>query len=82
MQANAGGSRYRLVAAPERAFAVLFLDFDPSDLRFQRVLPPPQGDHAGSPASNEGFPAALLVIGGKILSGRTKDQNMAIFQSI
>jgi len=31
---------------------------------------------ANSPASNEVVTAALLVIGGKILSGRTKDQNI------
>jgi Trm5-related predicted tRNA methylase len=32
---------------------------------------------ANSPASQEVATAALLVIGGKILSGRTKDQNIA-----
>ena len=31
---------------------------------------------ANSPASKEVVTAALLVIGGKILSGRTKDQNI------
>ena len=31
---------------------------------------------ADLPASNEVVTAALLVIGGKILSGRTKDQNI------
>jgi hypothetical protein len=31
---------------------------------------------AKSPASKEVVTAALLVIGGKILSGRTKDQNI------
>ena len=31
---------------------------------------------ANSPASNKVVTAALLVIGGKILSGRTKDQNI------
>jgi molybdopterin-biosynthesis enzyme MoeA-like protein len=31
---------------------------------------------ANPPASNEVVTAALLVIGGKILSGRTKDQNI------
>jgi molybdopterin biosynthesis enzyme MoaB len=31
---------------------------------------------AKSPASNEVVTAALLVIGSKILSGRTKDQNI------
>ena len=31
---------------------------------------------ANSPASQEVVTAALLVIGGKILSGRTKDQNI------
>ena len=29
-----------------------------------------------APASNEVLTAALLVVGGKILSGRTKDQNI------
>jgi hypothetical protein len=41
--------------------------------------PPPQGDHADRQlrsASNEVVTAALLVIGGKILSGRTKGQNV------
>src|SRR5262249_16593336 len=40
---------------------------------------------ANSPASKEVVTAALLVIGGKILSGRTKDQNIgysAILQNI
>ena len=32
---------------------------------------------ANSPASQEVATVALLVIGGKILSGRTKDQNIA-----
>src|ERR1700756_5338470 len=32
---------------------------------------------ANSPASKEVVTAALLVIGGKILSGRTKDQNIS-----
>jgi molybdopterin biosynthesis enzyme MoaB len=32
---------------------------------------------ANSPASKEIVTAALLVIGGKILSGRTKDQNIS-----
>ena len=31
---------------------------------------------ADAPASKEAVTAALLVIGGKILSGRTKDQNI------
>ena len=31
---------------------------------------------ANSPASKDVVAAALLVIGGKILSGRTKDQNI------
>ena len=31
---------------------------------------------ASPPASKEAVTAALLVIGGKILSGRTKDQNI------
>src|SRR5262245_37063057 len=37
---------------------------------------------ANSSASKEVVTAALLVIGSKILSGRTKDQNMAISRNI
>src|SRR4030095_2361840 len=42
------------------------------------LLRPPQVimTTANSPASKEVVTAALLVIGGKILSGRTKDQNI------
>jgi len=42
------------------------------------VVRPPQVimPTANSPASKEVVTAALLVIGGKILSGRTKDQNI------
>src|SRR5437588_8406419 len=41
-------------------------------LEHSSVIMPP----ANSPASKEVVTAALLVIGGKILSGRTKDQNI------
>ena len=37
---------------------------------------------ANSPASNKVVTAALLVIGGKILSGRTKAQNIGYIANI
>jgi len=37
---------------------------------------------ADSSASKEVVTAALLVIGGKILSGRTKDQNIWLYRGI
>src|SRR5262249_10535860 len=48
------------------------------------VVRPPQVimPTANSPASKEVVTAALLVIGGKILSGRTKDRTSAILQNI
>jgi molybdopterin-biosynthesis enzyme MoeA-like protein len=45
---------------------------DPSSATFPQVIM----TAANPPASNEVVTAALLVIGGKILSGRTKDQNV------
>ena len=52
--------------------AVRVFDRRASCVRRPQVIMPT----ANSPASKEVVTAALLVIGGKILSGRTKDQNI------
>ena len=52
--------------------AVRVFDRRASCVRPPQVIMPT----ANSPASKEVVTAALLVIGGKILSGRTKDQNI------
>jgi molybdopterin-biosynthesis enzyme MoeA-like protein len=63
------------VAAPHpgwKMFPVATENSYPSLLRPPQVIM----TTANSPASKEIATAALLVIGGKILSGRTKDQNI------